>query len=300
MPIIVAGPTINSSAQIAPGTILDSDINDSAAISYSKLALDGLIKESDIEAEAGIPDTKLAQISTTEKVSAEALCNLPNIPPEAGVIPQANLPSSITMQMSTLFEDTGRHTEAVTGSGTATYNTNGIALFAGGGSTGSSNITTAINVAGGDVYGGSPIYSACVAIGDHDSNLNQSHSFFGLGALTVASAGITFTGRHVGFKLIKTGGTISLYATQADGTTEDVSSALTTVVNGDTLDLMFKINDTSTVDYFFRKNGGAISAATTLSSNIPAGTTTTMQHATSNVNTASATTVTIYSAAYSR
>lgn len=67
--------TVNSSgvAAIGSGVIVDADVNASAAIAYSKLALTGSIVNADISASAAIADTKLATISTANKVSAAAI-----------------------------------------------------------------------------------------------------------------------------------------------------------------------------------------------------------------------------------
>lgn len=91
MPIIVAGPTIASSAQIAPGIIVNSDVNASAAIDYSKLNLAGGIVNADINASAAIAESKIGNITSAGKVSGAALTNLSAIPAGAGVIPAANL-----------------------------------------------------------------------------------------------------------------------------------------------------------------------------------------------------------------
>lgn len=80
MPSAFPGRVIASSAQIAPGIILNSDINASAAI----------------------VDTKLAQITTALKVSGAALTSLASIPAGAGLIPTANLPAgSVTIGFTT-------------------------------------------------------------------------------------------------------------------------------------------------------------------------------------------------------
>ena len=69
---------------------------------------------------------------------------------------------------------------------------------------------------------------------------------------------------------MKAAGVLSLYATQAGGT-ETASSALTTVAIGDVLSLYFKVNGTSSVDYYWTKNSGAWSSATNLATNVPTG-----------------------------
>jgi len=52
------------------------------------------IVNADVDTNAGIVATKLATIATTGKVSGAALTLLPNIPSDAGEIPQANIPKS--------------------------------------------------------------------------------------------------------------------------------------------------------------------------------------------------------------
>lgn len=53
------------------------------------------IENADISDTAAIADTKLAQIATASKVSGAALTSLSSIPSGAGVIPSANLPSTV-------------------------------------------------------------------------------------------------------------------------------------------------------------------------------------------------------------
>lgn len=94
MPQAIAGLTISDTAQINPGVIVNADINDNAAIAYSKLNLATSIVNADIAAGAAIADTKLEQIATAQKVSGAALISLNSIPANAGVIPVANTPTS--------------------------------------------------------------------------------------------------------------------------------------------------------------------------------------------------------------
>lgn len=64
--------------------------------------------------------------------------------------------------------------------------------------------------------------------------------------------------------MLYSGSDHTLYATQADGTTELASSALTTVTGADILELVAIVNGTTSVDYYWRKNGGSLSSVTTL------------------------------------
>ena len=61
------------------------------SIPYSKLTLTGTILNADVNASAAIVDTKLAQITTAGKVSGASLTSLSSIPSGAGVIPAVNV-----------------------------------------------------------------------------------------------------------------------------------------------------------------------------------------------------------------
>lgn len=75
--------------------IVNTDVDASAAIAWSKLSTTGAITNSDINSSASIADTKLAQITTASKVSGAALTSLSSIPSGAGTIPSANLPAQV-------------------------------------------------------------------------------------------------------------------------------------------------------------------------------------------------------------
>jgi len=196
------------------------------------------------------------------------------------------------MMTSTAFETLTRFTRAVTDSGAGAVSSAGYTMSTGAGTNGSSNLTMTIN---SFPYLGSPVFSTSVTMTDPGGGSNFT-TFIGIGALTVATAGITYTGRHIGFKTVG----LNLIATQGDGTTENVSGTLTTVTSGDSFDLIFKINGSASVDYYWRKNGGTVSAATNLTANLPAGTTTTLQWATSSNSSVNGLTLNINSASYER
>lgn len=118
-----------------------------------------------------------------------------------------------------------------------------------------------------DITAGSPSFAARFTV----SVIGTSGAaFVGVGSLTVGGTGITFTVRHFGFKVLMTAGpTGTLYATQADGTTENASSALTTIATSDVVEVYCKLNGTSSIDYYWRLNGAAWSSATNLTTNFP-------------------------------
>lgn len=195
---------------------------------------------------------------------------------------EAGLP---TIKVSTIFESSGRFGLTVGGSGTTVFNTSGMNLSTVATSGSYAKLTEYI---GGYPYlfAGSPIFSIFIRCTYLDLANGVGHFFAGLGDPTVAGSGITFTVRHIGFKIIKTGGVATLYATQADGTTENVSDPLTTLSEDNFLTLILKINGTDSVDYYWRKNNGALSAPTNLTANLPTLNENRMTVAASNVDTA--------------
>lgn len=188
--------------------------------------------------------------------------------------------STPAMQVSTTFDTAARYSTGVSGGGTVTFGSTGMFLNV---STTDDSYSRGVWSMGGfssfAIFSGSPEWSAIVRVQTITIASGTGEAFFGLGDPTIVGTanGIDFTEDHIGFKIVKTGGTATLYATQATGATETASSALTTVDDADMLDLILKVNGTSSVDYYWRKAGGSLSSATNLTTNIP----TTAQNATS-------------------
>ena len=172
-----------------------------------------------------------------------------------------------TAKFTTAFETATRFVTSTLGSGLVSFGNNGISLTTG--ETASSSQTARLILGGlaPSLFSGSPTFSVYTRF--DGATANGGSAFFGIGKPTTGGSGITFTVAHIGFKFYKAGGTTNLYATQADGTTENVSASLTTVSLDDVFDLILKVNGTTSVDYYWRKNGGALSAATNLTSNLP-------------------------------
>jgi hypothetical protein len=211
-----------------------------------------------------------------------------------------NLTGLIKTKVFTSFESVGRFTKTITGAGQGNFNTTGYVTIVGGSGVGSINLVMKVVGKASTLYLGSPVFTCIVECVNLTLASGTASSFFGLGEPTVATAGHTYTVGHTGFKILKTGGVATLYATQADGTTENVSSALTTLVDTDTLELMLKINGTSSVDYWYRKNGGSLSSATNLTSNMPSGTSQSMHFSNSDNNADFHFDLTVLSASYER
>ena len=149
----------------------------------------------------------------------------------------------------------------------ATFGNNGIAM--GTGATSGEGYKVIGKVMSGTqafIYSGSPAFTAFFTL---DTRGTTGSWFIGMGQPTAAAGGHTYTDRHIGFKIVITGSVASLYATQANGTTETASSALTTLAGNDSVDVVCVVNGSTSVDYYWRKNGGAFSAATNLTTNMP-------------------------------
>lgn len=186
-------------------------------------------------------------------------------------------------QVSTAFETSARFTSIASG-GTNTFDTRGLYMDTTVTSGRVCGVRMAVLGAGANAFLGSPIYSCFIQPSVLDTTGN---TYFGIGAVAFSGTGHIYTDDHAGFKILIAAGVASLYATQGDGTTETASSALTTLSAGDVVEVIMKMNGTSSIDYYYRKNGGAISSATNLTTNIPNTASNVLQVSTSNSNASS-------------
>ncbi|MBP7118459.1 hypothetical protein KBA63_00065 [Candidatus Woesebacteria bacterium] len=168
--------------------------------------------------------------------------------------------------MSTVFETAARFETAGGGTGSVSFGIDGAVLSTGGTSGSSYGIRMAVNPRTEiDAYNQSPKFSVSFNLGTIGTT---GSAFLGIGQPALAGTGHTFTNRHIGFKIVISGSVATLYATQADNTTENATS-LTTITNTNAVEVICQVNGSSSVDYYYRLNGGAISAATNLTSNMP-------------------------------
>lgn len=170
---------------------------------------------------------------------------------------------------TTDYPATGKFVNTTVNTGSATYTAVGLTLSTGASATSSQrnlwtfqNDNTTWTIFANNPKIGLSIYLNCAG------NLTGSW-YGGLGNITVAGTGHTFTGAHIGWKLTTSGGVTSLFATVADGSTETASSALTTLVLNDVVELRAIVTGSTNVAFYFRKNFGAWSAATNITTNIP-------------------------------
>ncbi len=178
--------------------------------------------------------------------------------------------------ISSDFPASTRFTRTDTGTSVSvTYDTTGASLTTGSASQGSTKITWGLAGNGQLMFANSPKITQVVTMGNlwFPSPTTTGSLFMGLWDIAVSNTAHTFTNRHIWFKVLYSGSDHTLYATQADGTTELASSALTTVTGADILELVAIVNGTTSVDYYWRKNGGSLSSVTTLTWNVPTGST---------------------------
>ena len=219
----------------------------------------------------------------------------------SGVTSWASPTAPLTVTSATNFETSARFSSAST-NGTATFNTSGVTLATTGSATSYIRLLWAVNSApaGTKLFSGSPLFSTRLAW--KSGAASTGSAFVGIGTVTTAGSGHTWTNNHIGFIFIGNGTTTSVYASQADGSTENRSAALTTVDGGsnDVLDLILKVNSTTSVDYYWRKNAGSLSRATNLTSNLPTANEDSIQFSGSNDSTANNFTFDVGSASYER
>jgi len=204
---------------------------------------------------------------------------------------------SLSRMMNTTFETAGRFT-AILDSGTNTFGAAGVFIDTTVTTTRAAGFTWAIgNNTVANIFAGSPVFTTSFSI----TTLGTTgSSFFGLGTVTKSGTGHTYTTDHCGFKVLIVGSVASLYATQGDGVTETASSALTTIAADDQIDLILKMNSNTSIDYYYQKNGGGWSTATTLTTNIPDTADRIMQFSVSNNSTATRQEIDLISASYAR
>lgn len=179
--------------------------------------------------------------------------------------------SPFKLNFSTIYESVStRATVTLTGSGTATPGVNGLAMVASTATAGSASVSIVVvntSVASSNIFFGSPIFSSGFSV-THGNMTNLGDFFVGIGLLTAANSGLTYTDRHIGFKVVGDGATTKLYATQADNTTETASSSLATLAQNDRIEVYIVVNGTSSVDYYYSLNAAAWSTVN-LTSNFP-------------------------------
>ncbi len=202
----------------------------------------------------------------------------------AGALPtfqSAAASSPFNSLFATIFETSARFETTLTGAGTSTFGAFGARLKCNGANTEAVKLVANLGLTSAvDSFAQTPKYRATIStplVGGSDG----PSAYFGMGTITVAASGHTFTDAHIGFKLVRASGATSLFGTVADGT-ETATAALTTVAVNDTLEVLADVvTSGSSVNFYWRKNGGAWSSATNVTTHIPTSTSSTLQHSVS-------------------
>lgn len=174
-----------------------------------------------------------------------------------------------TMKFATIFETLSRFGTSTTGSGSSVSITgNGATLVSTSGTPSSAILVLPINIFINELNGNP---TATFSLNMSTANSTNTPVVWAVIGANAPGGVTTSTAKHVGFKLLFTAGSGSLFATQADGTTENVSSAMLTGISPGTsiLDLIVSING-STATYYASLNGAA-RVSTSLTTNLPTG-----------------------------
>lgn len=244
----------------------------------------------------------MAYKSNASKINGVAITGTPSV----GYVPTATSATAATWQaasggastpllkVSTSFESLATRFD-ISGGGTATSMTNGLSILTLS-SAGSYKqlLITASNVSYNN-YTKSPSFMALVSVTNAPTT---GDCYFGTGYVDVDGTGHTMTRVHHGFKIVYSGSVGTLYATNANGTTEtatDVTAGVTLTNNN----VYYSVqNGTTDVKYYI--NGTLVATHTT---NLPATAPligTLMQWSVSNKSTATTMGLTVVSTEYTQ
>lgn len=204
--------------------------------------------------------------------------------------------TSLNMKVYTCFETAGRFIESTSGSGSATFGNQGVTIAPGTTATSHDRLLWWIT---GSVFNNNPTFTcSLLCLGGFE--VGDGVGFVGLGNPTISGSGFTETGvNYCGFEFKKTTGVTTIIAVQCDGGgTVTFSGTLRTLTDGDYIELFIKKNGTTSIDYYTRLNGGALSAKTTLSATLPSGGETHIQFSSSNKGTTDNFQIQLQTAAY--
>lgn len=174
--------------------------------------------------------------------------------------------SSLNKKAFTNFEASGRFIQSVGGTGSNTFGNQGVTIAPGATATSYARLLWDI----ANVYTGNPTFTATLLL--LTAGAGDGRAFIGIGLPTIDGNGITYSGRsQIGFRVDKTSGTVTVSSEMNDGGSgTSVGTNLTTIVDGDVLELYIQKTSTS-VKWYYRKNQGAITLGDTQTTHIPSG-----------------------------
>lgn len=211
---------------------------------------------------SGITNALASATTTVNVASATAPTSGQVLTATSGTAATWQTPSATAAKVIQTFsmETAGRYATTNIG-GTVSFGTSGASLAST--TTGGNLATLLVQQPTGsqNVFDGNPTATFAIGISTiAGATANGTGTWLSIGADSVSSANAS-TDKHIGFNLVSSSGTISVFGTQANGTTETRTSAIITgVAGGDSLELMAAVSGT-TVTYYARKNGGTQSSA---------------------------------------
>ncbi len=149
-----------------------------------------------------------------------------------------------------------------------------------------------------NVFTNSPTFTTTLLA--NSLGAGDARGFIGIGQPTVDENGIVYSGNsQIGFRVDKTSGVTTVSSETNDGGSGTSQGAsMTTLVDGDVLELFFKATPTA-VKFYYRKNGGTITLSNTQTTHIPvAAGETSLTFAVTNTGSANAYSLILQCAAY--
>lgn len=177
--------------------------------------------------------------------------------------------SSLNKKAYTNFESSTRFTSTVGGTGANTFGNQGVTIKPGATATSYSKLLWFI----ANAFTNNPTFTFTLKANSLNAASGSARCFAGLGQPTVDGNGITYSGNsYIGVSINKESGVVTVASEMNDGSAgSQVGANLTTIVDNDILEIFIKVTATS-VKWYYRKNGGAITLADTQTTHIPTGT----------------------------
>lgn len=183
--------------------------------------------------------------------------------------------STSKMTIATAFETSARFSPNTSGTASVTYTTSGLVCSCT--SSGYAYVNMLLGASTSfRAFSGSPtLTGSCYWRYVKTGNEEATMAFLGIADFSTGKTSEAFTDAHVGFMITTTaGGVKSLYATNANGTTQTKSASLDTPADADFYDFRIDMTAATNIAFYWRKNGGSWSSATNHTTNIPAESTT--------------------------
>jgi len=174
--------------------------------------------------------------------------------------------TTLNMKAYTNFENSGRF--ILTGDVAPVFGNQGMTVAPGAVAT---HYARALWWVTGSVFNNEPTFT-CSLYALDGFEVGDGVAYIGLGNPTISGSSFTEQNKnHCGFEFKKTAGVTTITLIQCDGSgSVDFENSWLTVENGDSIELFLKLKSTG-IEYWNRKNGGALSAVTTLTDYMPSG-----------------------------